>query len=433
MKKNTGIIQKSGLILCMILLIWSCSSREDSLINTAHLDHLYQEIEFQGKPAAIIHIYAEYPDYDWTEAKGEGITCIDDIARAAVFYLRDYQSTGITESLHKFKKLMHFILAMQAENGYFYNFIDADYRIMKTTWNSQPVGNWWSWRALWAMGEALAFYKNTNEAWTARLDSSISKLVEPMSAYQDKYDQFAEQEGIKHPLWLPVESAGDQAAVALLGLVPAQKTAASEKIKSIINLFADGLLQTQFGDSAQLPFGAFMSWRNQWHAYGNTQSDALLKSGELMNREDYINAALLEIDHFYPFLLQVDHLKSFSIEKNDSLKMTDKQKFEQIAYGIRPMVLASLKANEITGNPLYAERAADIACWLLGRNPADKMIYDPETGRCYDGINSADEINMNSGAESTIEALLTVQAVENNPVARKIFNDYYQDKKSGEK
>lgn len=431
MKKIKSILQKSGLLLSMILLIWSCTSREESLINTAHLDHLYQEIEFQGKPAAIIHIYAEYPDYDWTEAKGEGIACMDDIARAAVFYLRDYQSTGITESLHKFRMLMHFILAMQAENGYFYNFIDADYRIVKTSWNSQPVGNWWSWRALWAMGEALSFYKNRDDKWTAKLDSSIGSLLEPMSEYQDKYDQFAEQEGIKYPLWLPVESAGDQAAVALLGLVPVQKDAASVEIKDIITLFADGLLHTQHGDSAQLPFGAFMSWRNQWHAYGNTQSDALLNAGELLNRTEYINAALLEIDHFYPFLLQIDHLKSFSIEKNDSLKMTDKQKFEQIAYGIRPMVRACLRANEITGNSVYAERAADIACWLLGKNPAGEMIYDPETGRCYDGINSPDKINMNSGAESTIEALLTIQAVENNPVARKIFHDYYQTKKSG--
>ena len=36
-------------------------------------------------------------------------------------------------------------------------------------------------------------------------------------------------------------------------------------------------------------------------------------------------------------------------------------------------------------------------------------MYDPATGRCYDGINSPVDINRNSGAESTIEALLALQ------------------------
>ena len=39
-------------------------------------------------------------------------------------------------------------------------------------------------------------------------------------------------------------------------------------------------------------------------------------------------------------------------------------------------------------------------------------MYDPQTGRGYDGINDTASINRNAGAESTIEALLTLQAIE---------------------
>ncbi len=51
-------------------------------------------------------------------------------------------------------------------------------------------------------------------------------------------------------------------------------------------------------------------------------------------------------------------------------------------------------------------------------------MYDITTGRCYDGIIGKDSINYNSGAESTIEALLTLQMVEKVPAIKKAFNNY---------
>ena len=51
-------------------------------------------------------------------------------------------------------------------------------------------------------------------------------------------------------------------------------------------------------------------------------------------------------------------------------------------------------------------------------------MYDPETGRCFDGILSETEINKNSGAESTIEALYAILEIEANPVAKKKLAHY---------
>jgi hypothetical protein len=52
-------------------------------------------------------------------------------------------------------------------------------------------------------------------------------------------------------------------------------------------------------------------------------------------------------------------------------------------------------------------------------------MYHPENGRCYDGINADGSINLNSGAESTIEALLALLAIEQNPLARAtLYNEY---------
>ena len=53
--------------------------------------------------------------------------------------------------------------------------------------------------------------------------------------------------------------------------------------------------------------------------------------------------------------------------------------------------------------------AKEVSGWFNDDNPAKTIIYDPSTGRCFDGIQSEKQINQNSGAESTIEALLALQ------------------------
>jgi len=44
-------------------------------------------------------------------------------------------------------------------------------------------------------------------------------------------------------------------------------------------------------------------------------------------------------------------------------------------------------------------------------------MYDSATGRCFDGIRGASEINRNSGAESTIEALMALVELDAYPEA----------------
>jgi hypothetical protein len=46
-------------------------------------------------------------------------------------------------------------------------------------------------------------------------------------------------------------------------------------------------------------------------------------------------------------------------------------------------------------------------------------MYNPSNGITFDGIISEDEVNMNSGAESTIEALLSLLAIEQNSISKK--------------
>ncbi|HEX2982363.1 MAG TPA: T9SS type A sorting domain-containing protein [Ignavibacteriales bacterium] len=137
----------------------------------------------------------------------------------------------------------------------------------------------------------------------------------------------------------------------------------------------------------------------------------------------YLKAALKEINYFYDYILSKNYLSGFSIGKaGNTIFSSGEDKYPQIAYIIRPMVFASLKAYEITQDTAYALKAAKLASWFYGKNPAGVRMYNPDNGICYDGINGAAAVNKNSGAESTIEALLTLQAIESVPYAAQQFN-----------
>jgi hypothetical protein len=45
-------------------------------------------------------------------------------------------------------------------------------------------------------------------------------------------------------------------------------------------------------------------------------------------------------------------------------------------------------------------------------------MYDPATGRTYDGVNADRTVNRNSGAESTIHGLMTMLALDAAPRVR---------------
>ncbi len=150
----------------------SCAQTNEkqlALINSSHLDSLYEDITIGNKSMGIIHIYSDFPDYKWIGDDDEGIACVDDAARAAVFYLKYYQFKNDNESLRKAKSLLQFLLFMQAENGYFYNFIWPDHSINKTFKTSVAEPNWWSWRAVWALMEGYEIFKQKDSAFAKEI------------------------------------------------------------------------------------------------------------------------------------------------------------------------------------------------------------------------------------------------------------------------
>ncbi len=388
-------------------------STAGSLVNTSHLDALYEEINVNESKMGIIHIYSDYPDYKWIGDDDEGIACVDDVSRAAIFYINDYSAKSDTASLNKSEQLIRFILYMQSDNGYFYNFIFKDHSINKDHKNSLAGPNWWSWRAMQALALSYNTFKETNPELLAEIKTALQLSIEASKKSLPENTIIQIINGIEFPSWLPAGTACDQASDLVLALVQYHKDTGDSTVIDLINSLCDGILLMQKGTASGIPFCAFLSWQNTWHAYGNVQSYALLKAYEVLKRDDLKAAVLNEINVFYPYLLKERYLSSFTINKEEkSFIFSETMNFPQIAYNFRPVIYACFEAFKLTGDSVYIMRAIDFSKWFFGHNAPGQQMYDPTNGRCFDGIDSAGKVNLNSGAESTIEALLSMQMLE---------------------
>jgi hypothetical protein len=418
-------------LIILLLVVFGCQTNNSdisiqTMVNPSHLNHLYEQVEVEGKSMAIIHIYSDHPDYEWAWEPHEGIACVDDVARAAIFYIRYYSRTGDKTYLKKSIELSEFLLYMQAENGYFYNFVLEDYKINKTYKRSIPIGNWWTWRALWALSEIYPVLSSEDLILAERIWQSMKRTIDAVLIDFNFDKEYRNVQGFDIPKWLPSNGGSDQGATLVLGLKNFYKYDENQDVFNLIERLCDGISKMQAGDSLFFPYGAYLSWENNWHAWGCVQSFVLLNVYPLIKKDIYLNGSLMEINHFYGYLQNESYANEFKVEKKgDKIFKLNYKKAPQIAYGIRPMVYACLEAFRVTGQIVYAEQAGKIALWFFGDNFASRIMYDPRTGICYDGINEDGSINLNSGAESTIEAQLALLAIEEIPQARDILMDFY--------
>ena len=164
----------------VIFLTTSCKDsnvkiREDKLINFSHLEHLTETITLNGQLVDIVHIYADYPSYDWVDASSEGITCVDDVARAAIVYLRYFELSGDSSVINSTKRLLRFVLALQADDGEFYNFIFSDGTINKQGRTSKKSFDFWAARGYWALAKAYKIFKSIDANFADELKTSFLK------------------------------------------------------------------------------------------------------------------------------------------------------------------------------------------------------------------------------------------------------------------
>ena len=352
----------------------------------------------------VVSLYANAPDYRPTgspERDGfEGIASLDDAARAAVVYLREYEATGDVHTRDEAVRLLNFVTAMEQGDGEFVNFIDSAGRLNRGAPSSRKSMSYWAARSIWALGEAVRVL--------GPQDSTLLKTMRPV------LDRAVSRMAREIEAGRLIGGSTTATAEALLGLLARQRVERSTTLVPLATRTAQLLAAHSAGNNTTAPWGAYVDRPDApWHAWGARSPEALAIAGTALGHSEFTASARREADGLWGRFLLAGGIPS-AVAPDGTATW-----YPQIAYGIGPIVEGYLALAEATGERRYAVFAGLAASWLLGANPAGISMYDEKTGRTFDGIDgpSLAKVNRNSGAESTIEALLALQSVTSNPDA----------------
>ncbi len=401
--------------ILIFLLGLNCNIHESSAQFSVNLDHalvLTDSLVIDGQSKAFIWIYADHPDYQPVDADHEGIACVDDAGR----YLEVLQTEILRNGHYKYlplaRKITHFLLYMSRPDGLWYNFIYSDGSINKTHINSQADFGWWAIRGLRGLAAAYHIFQHNPE--DSLLVYTIAQRINASCLHISKslqnYPQYIDTPLGKFPGWL-IKNAPDMNSELILALSSLQETGKFD-FKPIIQKIAAGIegYQIKYQDSDLN--GMYLCWENTWHHWGNNQAFALLKAFEITADSTFIQSVKLWADHFLPFMIANNFPRKIVLNPDGTYQMF---LFPQIAYGFNATYAGIQFLAELDPQKNYKQNAEHFLGWFAGKNIAGTRMYYPTTGICWDGIVSEDKINQNSGAESTLEALLAMQ-LKNKPL-----------------
>ena len=414
------------------------------LTNLAHLDWLRDTVapaEQEGHTTyrldedpeiGVLWTYAEpNPDGSYRHVGGgtydeesdtwsQGAFNADDVTRAAVVYLRHWRATGNTDSRDSAYELLRGVTYLQTVAGEHAGnvvlWMQPDGTLNPS---AEPVelpdpsdsdASYWLARTIWALGEGYAAFKETDPEFAAFLRDRLELAVDAVDRQVlDSYGEYLDIDGQQTPAWLVADGA-DATAEAILGLSAYVEAGGSADARNALARLAEGVAALTEGDAQTWPFGAVRPWalsRSIWHGWGSQMPAGLARASQALGDPGLAEGALSDSFTFDPWLL--------TSGGPDNGRMPTRGDTSQIAYGADSRVQSLLATYDATGQRAARPLAGIFAAWFFGANPAGEPMYDPATGRTFDGISAEGKINPNSGAESTIHGLLAMLALDQNP------------------
>lgn len=260
---------------------------------------------------------------------------------------------------------------MQKPDGNFHNYLSYERTFLDVDGSEDAAG-----RTLWACG--------------CTLNSQIPKDMRLVA--KDIFDR-----GLP---WVWKSISLRFYASTILGLNEYYKAIPDENIKISTEKLGDHLVQHLHDQS-----------KDDWHwfephlTYDNARlPQALFVAYSMTKKHDFLDAAKKAMD----FLVKTQMVNGVFVpvgndgwyKRGGKRALYDQQPLEAAA-----MVDAAVDAYYATKDKQYLDMANLVFGWFLGKNSRKIMVYNPETGGCYDGL-STTHVNRNQGGESSISYLL---------------------------
>jgi hypothetical protein len=359
-----------------------------------------------------------------TNTYGQGAYNTDDLTRATVVYIRHWQQFGDTHSRDAAYGLLRTVAYMQTvtddpltpsdERGNVVLWMQPDGTLNRsadppeTPAPSDSGASYWLARAIWAFGEGYEAFRDADPAFAAFIQERLGLALDALERQVlVRYGSYRLLDGAQVPAWLIVDGA-DASSEAVYGLSAYVRASGDARASRDLEQLADGLAQMRLtADSSTWPFGAILPWagsRSVWHGWGDQMAGALATAGAVLGEQAFVDAAISEVASFTPHLLAQGGA--------DQGWLPAPAERAQIAYGADATLQNLLRTADASGLVGFRQLAGIQAAWYFGNNRARVQMYDPTTGRTFDGLEADMRINRNSGAESTIHGLLSMLALD---------------------
>lgn len=356
---------------------------------------------------------------------GQGAYDSDDIARAAVVYLREWRATGSSharrQAYQQLRGLAYFQTLTGEHAGEFLLWMQPDGTLNPTPTppdNPNPADageSYWTARALWAFGEGYVAFARHDPAFAAflrrRMELAIAAVERDTLV---RYGTYHDLHGVRVPAWLITQGA-DATSEALLGLAPYAAATGSAPARRACRRLARGVAEFAAGSTTQWPFRALLPWAeslDDWHAWGSEMAQGLAAAAKALRDPGLLRPAIGDTAGFTAQLL--------TATGPDNGWLPVPLEKVQIAYGADARVRACYEVGRVAGREGITRLAGIAAGWFFGANRAGVPTYDPATGVTFDGVEADGRLNRNSGAESTIHGLLTMQVLDAAPALARL-------------
>lgn len=307
----------------------------------------------------------EHADHD--RVRREHGYCTDDMARLLVVASRE---PGIDAPRRDLRRSgLRFLAAAQSPNGLIRN-----RRTVGGRWlDPHGVEDCWG-RSVWAFGTAA---RSAGEDWLRARSLACFDLS-------------------------AVHRSPHRRSMAFAALGAAEVVVRHPGHRVAIDLLADAV--AAIGPPANDPV---WPWPEQRLSYANAAvAEALIAIGDALDRPDVVADGLLLLGWLLDRETVDGHLSPTPVGGagiDDGPGRFDQQPLEAAA-----MADACARARAITGDERWRRGLGLAVGWFAGSNDRGVAMWDPATGGGYDGL-TADGVNLNQGAESTLAFISTVQ------------------------
>ena len=297
---------------------------------------------------------------------------LDDNARALINMVLYNKAFPDKNTLKLANTYLNFIEGIQQKNGWFDNYKDFNHQLTKQ--NKEVNLEDANGRALWSLGTVIS-HRDT---------LPLEMICQAVKCWDKAIKRI---DDIKSPRAI---------AYALKGLYLYHSIYKDEEIKTHIEKLADELLRHYNINSAEN-----WCWYEDYMTYANNVlPEAMMYSYLVTKNPKYKKIAAITFDFLLSHYFMKGQLKVISN------RGWFKKENERIFYGEQPIEVATTIIAldlfyEVTRNKKYKDQLKLAFIWFLGNNHLKQIMYNPENGASYDGLEDK-HININQGAESTL-------------------------------